>query len=170
MEELSRVAAAAVPTLAKLLESPTVDDAQGAWIAETLGGMGPAAEPAARALAVRLAGGGDCSATTSWALRQIGPAGVPWLIQALKTGQPKGRMWAAHSLREAGSGNDDAVGALLTALCDDVAEVRSEAAWTLADMRPATPAVRGALRKALQDDDEDVRDAAREALEQIGGG
>lgn len=167
MEELSRVGAPTVAPLARLLESPEVDDTQGAWIAETLGDLGPTAEPAARALAARLASGGECSATTSWALGRMGPAGVPWLIQALRDGRPKGRMWAAHSLRHFGSTEGEALAALIAALGDDVAEVRAEAAWSLAAMRPAAPSVQAALRGALQDGDESVREAAREALEEI---
>jgi len=164
MEELVRVGAPAVPALARLLESPAVDDVQGAWIAETLGEIGPPAAPAARALATRLMKGGDCSATTSWALGELGAAGVPWLVRALKDGQPKGRVWAAQYLRQHGLANREAVSALLAALRDDVADVRESAVWTLGCMDPPTPAVEAALRNALRDKDEDVRYAASDVL------
>lgn len=164
MEELARIGPAAVPPLAKLLASPAVDDFEGAWIAETLGRIGPPAEPAARALASRLARGGECSPTTSWALGTMGPAGVPWLVQALRTGEPKGRTWAAHSLRYFGAADGEAVAALIAALHDDVADVRAEAAWTLGYMKLRTPSAVAALRKALQDESESVRYAASEAL------
>ncbi len=168
MKELAAIGPAAVPPLARLLQSPAVSDAQGAWIAETLGDMGPAAEPAARALTARLARGGDCAPTTSWALGTMGAKGVPWLIEALTAGKPKGRMWAAHELRQSGSTENGAVAALVTALeHDDAPEVRTEAAWTLACMRPVTPAAEAALRKALGDESETVRDAVREALERL---
>lgn len=167
MKELAQIGSAAVPALAKLLESPDVDDVQGAWIAETLGDMGPVAEPAAPALAARLARGGDCSATTSWALGQIGPAGVPWLIQALMTGKPKGRAWAADALRNAGSDAREAIPALAAALGDDVAEVRAEAAFTLAHIGAPARAQLPRVLSLLEDGDVNVRIAALAACEAL---
>jgi len=170
MRELAEVGRPAVPTLAKLLESSNVDDAQGAWIAETLGDMGTTAEPAGAALAARLARGGECSATTSWALAQLGSAGVPWLIQALASGRSKGRVWAANALGNTSPAAVAAIPALGTALQDDVAEVRAESALTLASIgAPARDQLPRVL-SLLDDGDENVRMAALQACGAIENG
>ncbi len=115
------------------------------------------------------------------ALGDIGPAAaknkdaVPALIVALKKDEDEEvRRNAATALGKIGpvaAKNKDAVPALIIALKKDVdEEVRRNAAIALGKFGPAAAKNKDAvpaLTEALKDEDEDVREAAEEALKKI---
>lgn len=104
---------------------------------------------------------------------QAATPAIPALVEMLKDSESEVRMAAAIALGGIGAEADmrAAVPALVIALQDPSAVVRAEAAMALGQIglfgSEAAPAVR-ALRKALEDQDELVRDAAEEALDLIG--
>lgn len=159
-----------VMPLADALDREDVDAGVGAWIAEVLGSLGPVAEPAAAALSRRLMQGGDCSATTSWALGQIGVPAVPYLVHAMASPHVKTRVWASHALLALEERAAPAADAFLKALEDEDEEVRGNAASAIAHL----PAVQArALPKLLQmtrDLADPVRQAAAQTLASVYGG
>ena len=90
------------------------------WALEALQAMGPAAAPAAAALARKL---GDASLeytmapvgtghVAAYILGQIGAPAVPALIEALESDSRRARRWAAETLAQIGPAAKDAVPAL----------------------------------------------------------
>jgi hypothetical protein len=163
--------AAVVAPLAEALDRPDVGAGVGAWIAEVLGSLGPVAEPAAPALYRRLMLGGDCSATTSWALGQIGAPAVPLLAKALASEHENTRMWAADALQDLGTTAAPAAAALEQALADPAAQVRAYALQALvaAEVAITEPAFERILL-LTHDADELVRAGAAELLARARGG
>ena len=134
--------------------------------AKALGACGPAARGAIPALTKvlhdeRL----EVRRAVFEALGRIGPEAVPALSQAL-TDQTDGWM-RKHAARALGKTGVKAVPPLTRTLADRDAEVRREAAWSLAEIGPAAGAAAAALRKATGDDDGVVRVAAAEALRRL---
>ena len=169
-EKLPAFGAVVVKPLAAALDREDVDAGVGAWIADVLGDLGPLAEPAAPALMRRLMLGGECSATTSWALGQIGAPAVPFLAQALSSEHAKARVWATDALLDLGAVAAPAAEALLRALDDPDSDVRTYAPQAI----PRFPSVQDrAVPKLLaltQDPEPEVRYAAVEALAEVRGG
>jgi HEAT repeat protein len=93
-------------------------------------------------------------------IREIGPAGVPVLVESLEDKDPKIRMFAAQMLRYS---DDISVAPYLETLLDDGhASVRAAAAETLGRLGAVEPVP--ALIAALEDKNEDVRCQAARAL------
>ena len=156
-----------VKPLADALDRNDVDAGIGAWIAEVLGGLGPIAEPAAPALYRRLIQGGECSATTSWALGQIGEPGISYLAKALSSPHENARIWAVDSLMNFEERAQPAGEALLSVLDDPNAEVRSHASTTIAYLPSLRKRARPRLFALTRDKDENVRLSAAEALAEL---
>ncbi|HEU4753756.1 MAG TPA: HEAT repeat domain-containing protein, partial [Armatimonadota bacterium] len=83
------------------------------------------------------------------ALAALGPAAVPALCEALRSGEPGVRRQAAELLGEIG--DRSAAGALAACFRDADSEVRQKAAEALGLL--ADPATLPALREALRDED-----------------
>lgn len=171
-EKLPRYGEVVVAPLARALDREDVDDAVGAWIAETLGTLGAAATDAAPALGRRLRRGGDCSATTSWALGRMGAAGLPELVAAMASAHAKTRIWASDALADGagslGAEAEAARGVLIAALDDPIAEVRQNGVRGLAGLGTPSVSVGAALVARIGDADESVALAALEAVERLG--
>ncbi len=156
-----------VMPLAAALDRSDVDAGIGAWIAGVLGALGPIAEPAAPALYRRLIQGGECSATTSWALGQIGDPGVPYLAKALSSQHEKARIWAVDALTDLEERADPAGEALLAVLDDSSIEVRKYAPNAIAYLPRVRNQARPKLLALTRDENEDVRLSAAEALAEL---
>jgi len=171
-QKLPDYGTAIVKPLADALDRPDVDDGIGAWIAETLGALGPEAKDAAPALGRRLMTGGDCSATTSWALEMIGPPGLPHLVKAVAQGPPPARLWATRAVsnlaEEMGKEAAAALPALSAALGDPEAEVRANASYALGYLGIPDAGASERLRKLLDDPSPEVVPAAYEAVLRLG--
>lgn len=93
------------------------------------------------------------------------------LLSGLEHADPDVRVGAAHEL--SGYGDDPehselVIEALIGALTDPDASVRSSAALSLGECGPAAEGAVAALIEALAEDDDDVRSSAGIALEDIG--
>lgn len=162
--ELMEHGLAVVLPLADALDRPDVDALGGAWIAEVLGGLGPIAAPAAPALFRRLMQGGECSATTSWALGQIGDAGVPHLAAALLSPHAATRIWAADALENLGERAAPAADQLLVALNDPEADVRASVMFSISQLPELKALDLPQLMSLSYDEHENVRLGAASAL------
>ncbi|NLX08330.1 MAG: TIR domain-containing protein [Chloroflexi bacterium] len=157
---------AAVPGLLRLLRD---DD----WrvrdtAAQALGKMKVAAAVPGLLEALRLGrpgpfGGGSSSSNVSWAIREIGAAAVPVLIDALGDEDPRIRQFAAEMLGEIGGA--DGVAPLASALHDAEGRVRWQAADSLGKLGTVTAVPD--LILSLRDSASEVRLAATWALAQI---
>ncbi len=158
--------------LGKALDRDDVDDGVGAWIAETLGALGARARAAAPALGRRLRRGGECAATTSWALGQMGAAGLPELIASMASKHDKTRLWASDAISNVASEiGEKAVGAreaLVAALDDGVGEVRSNALSGLAWLGAPSPDVAAAIIARISDTNDMAAVSALEAVQFLG--
>jgi HEAT repeat protein len=105
----------AIPDLIAAIDDPRKDVRE--WAMEALQAMGPAAAPAAAALARKL---GDASLeyapppagtwhVAAYILVQIGAPAVPALIEALQSDSNRARRWAAETLGQIGPAAKDAV-------------------------------------------------------------
>ena len=162
--------AVVVEPLAAALDRDDVDASVGAWIAEVLGGLGPVAAPAAPALFRRLMQGGECSATTSWALGRVGEAGVPYLGKALSSPHAKTRVWATDALVDIGEKAAPAAEALLGALDDPDDEVRTYAPQAIEHLPSVQERALPRLMALTRDPNEGVRLGAAQASAAIRGG
>ncbi len=96
-----------------------------------------------------------------------GAQAMPALIKAVSVGDVEPRLAAMRTVLAVGKAGQEAVPALIAALTDPDARVRVAAAETLGSLGSIGPEARSAaaaLRKALDDDDPNVRRAASEAL------
>jgi len=168
--QLITFGAVVVEPLAAALDREDVDASVGAWIAEVLGSLGPVAAPSAPALFRRLMQGGECSATTSWALGQVGDAGVPYLGKALTSPHAKTRVWATDALVDIGEKAYPAAEALLGALDDPDDEVRTYAPQAIEPLPSVQERALPRLLALTRDPNEGVRVGAAQALAAIRGG
>ena len=99
------------------------------------------------------------------ALAEMGPKAVPPLIEALANPPGKGDLSAWNATEGLAKTGEEAVPALIQALADDDPIVRTNAAYALG--RVGSESGRDALEKALEDENEKVREAARWALERL---
>jgi HEAT repeat protein len=108
----------------------------------------------------------------AYALGQLGTAAevaVPQLVAALADEHPRVRQTAVVSLGQIGPGAKAGVPALVVVLeKSDDNVLRRQAAAALGRIGPNASAALPALRKASQDKSRIVREAALEAVEQIG--
>ncbi len=158
-----------VPALTQAVAS--ADRHVAGFAAWSLGNLGPAAAPAAAALAGALARP-ETNEVVSRALARIGPAAsaaVPGLVRTLASGGEEQRWRAARTLGRIGPQAAPAVGALTAALGDPSGAVRMHAARALGRIGPAALPSAAALQRTRGDRDGGVADAAREALERLSG-
>lgn len=160
--ELGKQAAAAIPDLAHAVLDSNGEVRRLSCVA--LGNMGPIANSALanlqqalddRELPVRL--------QAAFALQKIDPANeayVPQLSQAMVMGDG-GVIVAVGNMSPSPTW---ATPALLTLLNDERPGIRRLAAQTLGRLKPLSEEVRSALTSALQDQNDQVREAARTAL------
>lgn len=141
-----------------------MDASVGAWIAKVLGNFGPDAAPAAPALVRRLMQGGDCSATTSWALGQIGDEGIPYLGRALSSPHAKTRTWAMDALLDAGQRAAPVADAMVALLDDPETGARRDAALGVGRFPAVRKRARAKLLALTKDPEEEVRDSAASGL------
>lgn len=134
----------------------------------SLGDLGPVALPALPHLIAALR-----DPTTSVrleamaALGRIGPSAepaIPYLVSLLADEETRVRTVAGATLKKIGP---DSVPFLVEAMTDPDAILRERAALLLGQLRAADDASIEALLEALSDYDEDVRAAARKALELV---
>lgn len=171
--KLPEYGTAIVRPLAALLDRDDLNDGKGAWIAEVLGQLGPDAQAAAPALGRRLRKGGECAATTSWALETMGEAGLPELIASMGSEHGVTRQWASEAINDVaaqlGEKAAPARAAMARALDDSEKWTRVHALRALANIggagaRSAAPGIIARLR----DDDGDVASAALDATVRLG--
>jgi HEAT repeat protein len=90
---------------------------------------------------------------------------VPFLLNSIKDESSAVRWRSAEALGRSGAGSDNVAAALVDALADPESDVRLFAASALGNLGQQSTAVVSALKKcASEDDSEEVRDAARDAL------
>jgi HEAT repeat protein len=162
-------ARAAVPELIAALSGP--DSRVRGAAARALGLMGPDAREAIPHL-IRLAGRGSVSGVAECAqeaLTQLGADAMPGLIRAFHDRDPATRLAAFDIISELDDRTALPIAELARCLSDPVAEVRQAAATILASVgdRPGSTAAIPRLVIALGDDDDDVAEAARDALAAI---
>jgi HEAT repeat protein len=158
-----------MPAVAELAErladaDPAVRE-QAAW---ELGNLGPAAAPAATALAQSLADE-SLRSCASWALVKIGGPAVEALIGVLDHESPQVRRAAVSTLwKIAPERAPVVVGGLNIALGDRDDRVRAHAAWALGEIGRSAAAATEALTAAIGDSHPLVRQRAAEALGRAG--
>jgi HEAT repeat protein len=101
-------------------------------------------------------------------LDEMAPAAVPLLIDALKSGSPTARRWAARALGEAGPAAEAAIPVLFEGMKDEDPRVRAAAIRALMDIGVPPNDVVPHLVEALNDGSPYVREDAAWALGQIG--
>ncbi len=155
-----------VAALIHQLKTGDIDEKERA--AETLGKLGPEAEPAIGALQetlnhelpyVRM--------RSAEALAKIGTPALPALIKAMKNVNVEVRAIAAKALGKWGQNDDDAISALTSALRDKELQVRGAAALSLGEMGASAQSAIPALREAAKDADSSVAEKATEALSRV---
>jgi HEAT repeat protein len=170
---LGPAAHAAVPALARAMTDRVPFVRRG--VAATLGGMTP---PTAVAIEALMKGLVDPDAAvidnSAHALLALGPPVVPALVRALKDPDVGLRQMAVLTLSggirfgRLGPIGPEAVTALIDTLGDVNADIRDEAARTLADLGPSAKEALPALQRvAANDPAEHVRRVARRAIETI---
>jgi len=134
----------------------------------SLGDMGPAALPALPHLIAALRDPTTCVRLEAMsALGRIGPdaePAIPYLVALLADEETRVRTVSAATLKKIGP---DCVPFLVEAMTDPDAILRERAALLLGHLRATDDASIECLLEALSDFDDDVRQAARRALELI---
>lgn len=158
---------AAVGRLAAQLRSPDLRTRVAA--ANALAGLGPSAREATSALLNALARRNseiEFERAVSKAMKAIGPAAVPQLVEVLRGGGAQARFHAAAALSRLGPDAAGALSALIEALeSDPDMSVRSSAAVALGAIGPPAEAALPALRRAVGNPNERLtHDAARAEL------
>ncbi len=138
--------------------------------AQTLGDMGPSAEPAIGALQKTL---NDelpyVRVRSAEALAKIGTPALPALIKAMKNVNVEVRAIAAKALGKWGQNDEAAISALTDALHDRELQVRGAAALSLGELGSSAESAIPALREAAKDADSSVAANATEALSRVTG-
>jgi HEAT repeat protein len=138
--------------------------------ASFLGKFGRQAAPAAGAL-VRAAQDDTSHAALRWeavfALRDIGPAGVPGLIEVLQSTDRSVAYKTLDSLQSLGPQVAPAYEALVAALANPDPRIRWRAAAVLGQIPQQARQSQPLLERLLRDPDQHVRDAAAEALDRL---
>jgi HEAT repeat protein len=169
--ELGPGAAPATEALAALLTAPKSETRVEAAFA--LAEIGPDASAAVPALTKALETEGPVRFAASYALGRIGKEAMkakPALVAQLKSDESMALIsaWAlAHIHPECPTCQKKALPVLIDALDDPSAEFRSEAASGICCFGEAAKGAAAKLKKALNDPDEEVRDAAAAALKAI---
>ncbi len=169
--ELGPGAAPATEALAGLLADP--DEKTQSEAAFALAEIGPDAEAAVPALSKALESEGPVRFAAAYALGRIGKKAIkakPGLLAKLKGDESMGLVsaWAlAHIHPECPACQEKALPVLIAGLDDASAEFRREAASGICCFGEAAKGAVEKLKKALNDSDEDVREAAAAALKAI---
>lgn len=150
--------------------------------AESLAALGPRAREAVPALLNAMARKNseiEFARAVSKAIKAIGPAAVPPLAAALRSGNPQARFHAAAALNRLGPDGAGATDALIEVLeGDEDMTVRSNAAVALGAIGPAASAALPALKRAAGNPNErlggnaakaELRVRAQMAIDQIKG-
>ncbi len=103
------------------------------------------------------------------AIDEIGPAAFPHLVDMSKDENPNTRRLAVLSLPSIGQDPDEVIEVLLGTLKDEDHRIRFLSAWAIGEFGSVAVQAIPALEKALDDDHERVRAAARELLAKIAG-
>ena len=157
-----------IPVLIQALKSKEEEGMLPYFAAESLGQLGPAAEPAIPALIEMVRENQPFIAgVAAEALGKIGPAAVPALRELLKSSTGEVQAYATRALGSAGASDEQTISQLLKSLKQADPEVRAAAVQALGRARAASDEVIAALIKALADD-EFVQSAAIRALGRIG--
>ena len=166
-------AAPATAELAKLIADPSPHVSSEAVLA--LAKIGPAAKAAVPALIQAFQKDDSDDHAIAYALGRIGPeatAATPALTGGLRGSDQSLAIvsaWALGQIHPASAETAAATLPVLTAgLAAPLAESRQAAAHALADLGPLASRPQAALQKAASDKDENVRQAAAEALKAIG--
>lgn len=162
---LVRFGPRAVPLLAEALQRND-EYADGTWIAETLAAYGEAASPAGEALWRRLMRGGRCSNAVAFALRSLGPKGVPWLVRVIRESDSSVAIQSALS-RIGDFGAQAASEARYVVQRFDRGQdksVRVQALRTIGLLGEAAKHFVADIRVASDDSDFEIRAASTEAL------
>ena len=169
--ELGPAAAPATEALAKLLSAPKEETQTEAAFA--LAEIGPDAAAAVPALTKALESEGPVRFAASYALGRIGKKAIkakPALLAQLKSDDSMAMIsaWAlAHIHPECPTCQEKALPVLIAGLDDGSAEYRREAASGLCCFGEAAKGAVEKLKKAVNDVDEEVREAAAAALKAI---
>lgn len=159
-----------VDALATALDA---DSNQGcrASIAEVLASFGPAALPAADALARRLRRGDESAYAMAYALGQLGHEGIPLLERILRESEsPAALLAALGKISDFEEEGRESVPAVLPLIRSDDPRVRAEALTTLQSIGAAGSVTGDDLalvRGAVRDENPDVRSAAAGALSTV---
>jgi HEAT repeat protein len=162
---LMAIRPAPVAELAGFLNSRDMFIRQAA--AKSLGRMGPEAKAAIPALIAALDKDAESCDTVAEALKEIGSASVPPLIEVVKDKDATNRVAAAKVLGLFGGEAKAAVPALAEFLADEDEwpDARGAVAFTLGKVGPAAVS---ALTAGLKDKEADVRSGCAETLGQVG--
>lgn len=166
-------ASAAVPALAKLVQSKDADIQREAIFA--LAKIGPASAPAVpKLIEVYQSGTPEVRYGAAFALGNIGPGAAsaePTLVKGLDESDTLVALvsaWALAHIDPKSGASAKAIELLAQALGDPDARFRREAASALGCYGPQAKSAAAALKKATEDEDPSVREAAAEALKAIG--
>jgi HEAT repeat protein len=165
-EALANFGSAGVPALMDALKDDNREVRRAAVIA--LSEMGPDAKAAGPVLAAifRHIDSKSPYNEAKQALMSIGEPAVPALIDALKDPSEDVRRWSLEALWTIGPAAKAAIPAVLERMEEE--DLRACAIGVLDSMGAKEPAVVDALRKALADPNPEVRDAAADALRNLG--
>jgi HEAT repeat protein len=172
--KMGPAAAPATPELVKLLGDKKEEVAREAAIA--LANIGPGAKEAVPALVAGLQQGGRPNAYAMvYALGKIGPdaaAAEPVLTDLLENTDRKLALASAWALVHIRPGREVAaktVPVLMAGLQSDMPLARQGAAEALGELGPLAGQAASALKKATEDEDKGVREAAAKALASVAG-
>ncbi len=169
-DALSDIGPDAVDAVPKLMEILASDiSIYESHFIEALGNIGPAAEDAIPIVMKHLGGYVGYDETTATALIKIGPAAIPYLIEAFQIGDRETREGAAYCLGELGPDSIEALPLLIEAIRQDEINVAIEATYAAGKIS-TTPDVIDLLIDTLLYEDSKLRKAAAEALGDIGSG
>jgi HEAT repeat protein/beta-lactamase regulating signal transducer with metallopeptidase domain/protein involved in polysaccharide export with SLBB domain len=110
----------------------------------------------------------DVYSAASDALRKIGAAAVPALIDELKNGKRNGRRFAVTALATFQKQAKAAIPALLATIRDKEASIRRQAILSVEAIDPVAPGFVPALVGALRDDEQGIRLLAAAMLGRLG--
>jgi HEAT repeat protein len=166
---LQRLGSMAIPALTPIIEhgTPQARSAATHLVLEANGSIWAAARPLAKMAQADEPGSRQQAIEALGALRAPGPFAFRALTNALSDQVPEVRIAAVKALRNYTIYARRAAETLPHCLHDDSAKVREETARTIGYLGPAGDAMSSELNALLDDKEEAVRNAAKEALGRI---